>query len=489
MTSPIGNQIKHLAVPSHLGRESARRIRRILSSLLTDAPFFGAMALRMETEPGGKETKTISADGETIRFNPKWVDEGQVDDIKETLAHVILACGLKHHLRREGRNQERWNQASRLVTLPLLREARLAVSPGGMEVPVEEAYNLIPELQDGDGSPDENGPPDTGEVLDFPGLGGGSGDGGEGEGDSPRNQPGKGTGNAPGGGKGKDPDAGGSGDGEGQEDAPEGEGEGEGEGSGEGDGGSGASGGEPPSMEAREALQNESEKWDTALAQARQLMATQRSIGIGRDPAGLEGLLDRYTRGKVDWKSLLRSFLIQRAKDDYSWSRPNHRFLHAGLYLPSRHSERAGPIVFAVDTSGSMGGPEEKLLQQVWGEIRLAAEETNPEEVRIIQCDAAVQSDERFDTVTELPERIQIRGGGGTRFAPVFERLAEDALGGDGATTQAPACLIFFSDLECWDFGEEPDCPVVWACFTEESRIRKPPFGEVIPIPLDRETA
>ena len=61
-------------------------------------------------------------------------------------------------------------------------------------------------------------------------------------------------------------------------------------------------------------------------------------------------------------------------------------------------------------------------------------------------------------------------GGGGTDFAPVMEWAAE----------QQAACLIYFTDLLCHSFGEDPEMPVLWARWgSYENPV---PFGDVIEI-------
>ena len=41
-----------------------------------------------------------------------------------------------------------------------------------------------------------------------------------------------------------------------------------------------------------------------------------------------------------------------------------------------------------------------------------------------------------------------------------------------------PCCVIYFTDMECYDFGPEPDYPVLWVNYGP--KCDDPPFGEVI---------
>ena len=112
------------------------------------------------------------------------------------------------------------------------------------------------------------------------------------------------------------------------------------------------------------------ETWGTAALEAG--IATQaeeafqealaHDAGSVRGALGLWALCDRLGRTDeavrhppVDWRDVLRAFVAAAACNDYSWSRPNRRFVWQGLYLPGLHSEDIGEVVIAIDTSGSVG--------------------------------------------------------------------------------------------------------------------------------------
>jgi predicted metal-dependent peptidase len=127
-----------------------------------------------------------------------------------------------------------------------------------------------------------------------------------------------------------------------------------------------------------------------------------------------------------------------------------------------------GEIVFAVDTSGSIGALE---LEQFAGEISAIADEVQPEVVHVVYCDAAVQSVQHFGP--SEPVRLEPRGGGGTDFRPAFEWVAENGV--------MPACLIYLTDLCCNSFPDVPEYPVLWVT---DSR-RTAPFGESVRISVE----
>jgi len=64
--------------------------------------------------------------------------------------------------------------------------------------------------------------------------------------------------------------------------------------------------------------------------------ATQLAEGAGgSSPAGLDRVIEQTNRSKIDWRSALRRFAQEVARRDYSWFRPNSRYMPQGLYLPS----------------------------------------------------------------------------------------------------------------------------------------------------------
>jgi len=63
---------------------------------------------------------------------------------------------------------------------------------------------------------------------------------------------------------------------------------------------------------------------------------------------------------------------------------------------------------------------------------------------------------------------IKPHGGGGTAFSPVFEYIEEHGI--------EPIAIVFLTDLCCDDFGNEPNCPVLWVSTDEGTA----PFGEVV---------
>lgn len=194
------------------------------------------------------------------------------------------------------------------------------------------------------------------------------------------------------------------------------------------------------------------------------IQAAAAAKAVGKLPDSLQRLVEDSTRPQVDWRDRLRQFMTQTSKDDYSWARPNRRYLSAGLYLPSLYSENMGPVVVGIDTSGSI---DDKTLQAFGGEIRALVQAVRPSEVHIVYCDAEVNHVDVFSPYDEM--KFAPHGGGGTDFRPVAEYVREKDL--------SPECVVYLTD-GYGPFPERQDVPWLW-CMTTDVEA---PFGETVRI-------
>ena len=150
--------------------------------------------------------------------------------------------------------------------------------------------------------------------------------------------------------------------------------------------------------------------------------------------------------------------------------RPNKRFISDDLYLPSLHSEALGGLAIGFDTSGSMGDAE---AAQIGAELRTIIDDLQPAFVEVIYCDYSVTSVQRFER--DEPLELKPKGGGGTRFKPVFDHIE--------ASDERYCGIIFFTDME-GDLAEckEPEIPVIWADIGRSHPAV--PFGTRVNVPL-----
>ena len=431
-------------------RESAIRVSDCVTGLLQKQPFFGSLVLRLPLR-ADPTRKTLASDGHEIRYSPDWVAETDAHLIETAMARVVMACALKHHTRRGERDPERWQTASQLVTHALLRDAGFTLPPEAEaweDLSVEQAYDRLPEPGEGDSAEDGNPPQGangTGAAGQPPAGGDESGDPSD-----PDDQ-----------GDGRDGD---SQDRESASDAtPSHDPSGTGEvmdAAARADDGS-DSGDAPVDTAAEE------QAWDEAMHQALSIARAE-----GKAPGGVEKTVRNAHASALDWRTLLRRYMTDAARRDYSWSVPNRRFIDSGLYLPSIRSEGIDAIAVIIDTSGSLPA---QTLAGFWAELREIAAEIRPERVVVLQVDAALQDAAEYGP-DELPAEIMLKGRGGTDFRPGFEWLDEQGI--------QPAVCLYFTDMECSSYPEtEPRFPTTWVNWgAPPSDWNREPWGERIDI-------
>jgi len=200
-------------------------------------------------------------------------------------------------------------------------------------------------------------------------------------------------------------------------------------------------------------------EWTVAIGSA-----ANEAKARGKLPGSLESLIEDLLEPQVDWRTVLFRFFRSSDKSDYTWVRPNRRFIGQGMYLPGLYNPSLGEISIIVDTSGSVSDDELKVFSS---ETSAILQELNPSAVNFIQCDAEVHSAVTY-TREDLPLTYEYHGRGGTSFVPAIEYVQEKY----PLTT---AC-VYFTDLE-GDFPDiPPEFPMLWITTVKHEA----PFGEVI---------
>jgi predicted metal-dependent peptidase len=192
--------------------------------------------------------------------------------------------------------------------------------------------------------------------------------------------------------------------------------------------------------------------------------AAQAAKAAGKLPSSLEVLIEGINKPKIDWRTVLARFLRSNNDSDYSWVRPNRRFIGQGLFLPSMYNPALDEIAIAVDTSGSVSDEE---LQQFTSETASILRDLNPNKIHFVQFDHEIQAVTEY-TRENLPLKVKYRGRGGTAFSPVVDYINE-------FLPQVEAC-VYLTDLESNDFADQPNYPVLWITTSAEEA----PYGEVV---------
>ena len=236
-----------------------------------------------------------------------------------------------------------------------------------------------------------------------------------------------------------------------QEDNPD---QGEGEGEGEGEGGGGFD--DHDWEGASEMSEEEVKKLESDIKQAiRQGQMAAKKMGVGTG-AGSDLLgLNELVASKVNWKQQLQEFASSTctAKQESSWRRPNRRFLHQGIIMPTLISESITELVFTRDASGSMHFGDR--LTKVTSEMVAIAKALRIEKIHLIDWDGAVGSHEEFtaDTFQYAPSIKNVHGGGGTDPTCVAAYLKEKQI--------KPDAIIMLTDGEINNWGNW-ESPILW---------------------------
>jgi predicted metal-dependent peptidase len=144
---------------------------------------------------------------------------------------------------------------------------------------------------------------------------------------------------------------------------------------------------------------------------------------IGRLPAELERLVEEIAKPQIHWKRLIRSTLSKGLGKSVkrTWSRPSRKIPNS---YPGKETLKLGKIVVLVDTSGSIGQKElRQFVGEIWGIAREVAE------VVVIPWDA-----EAYDPIIMKSDRdiekvkVGLKGGGGTVIYPALA-LADKKFG------------------------------------------------------------
>lgn len=369
------------------------KLSKARAALVLSQPFFGSLALRLRCVADAT-VETMAVDGESIFYNPDFVESLTFDEITGVVAHEVMHLACAHHARRGERDPRLWNRAGDYAINGLLIAAGFTLPAGRLQdsrfddMPAEEIYAVL-ERERTNGSGIDTGAP------------------------------------------GEDPGGCGA-----VRDAP------------------GEHGCKPSPAELSQAAKD----WQIAALQAAQV--------AGELPAGIARLVDTLRQPRIDWRHVLRRFVETTARSDYQWFPPNRRYISMGFYLPSIRSDELGPIVIAIDTSGSI---RKEAVEQFAAELSAVLEDCRPEIVHLLYCDRTITGVESL-TADDLPLKLNPKGGGGTDFRPPFDWVGRSGL--------RPACLIYLTDLKSRKFPAAPDYPVLWVATSNKSA----PFGETLPI-------
>jgi len=195
-------------------------------------------------------------------------------------------------------------------------------------------------------------------------------------------------------------------------------------------------------------------------------LQAQQINAWGNIPNAVKIELDKTLNPKLPWHLIFQNYMDKFAKDDYSWQRPNRKYL-PDLIMPSQYSEAVTNIAFAIDSSGSVSNEKFGYFTQ---EVEVVQQQLQPELITLINFAVTIREIHEITQDIDILEDIEFTGRGGTNARPVLAWAKENN----------PELLVIFTDGY---FGQPPadlypDCPVLWIIHNNPHF--KPENGEVI---------
>lgn len=387
-------------------------IVRARTILIVSQPFFGTLALHLTpvevNDPA--RVNTMAVDGVNLYYHPPFVLGLTEEEIVGVIAHEVFHCSYSHFSRRGHRTPRKWNIAGDFRINDDLKKVpfTLPMKPINLKELLAGKQGHLYDPQFANMSTEEI----YEKIPDLP------------------EQPG-------GGGNGLD------------------------------DGGCGAvidaGGGNSPDKATAEQVAHE---WQ---ANVRMAVSVARANNAGSTPGYLERLVTQLKRPKVSWRDLTRQFIDQSMTTDYSYRRPNRRYISSGLILPGNVPDALHELVMFVDCSGSIS---DEMMHSYVSEVAGALDDGTTDKLWVVYADDGVRHVDEY-----LPGDVvkcKTLGAGGTDFDESFKWLRKNA--------PDAAAAIYLTDMETCSFGEEPACPVLWGAYNTEDRLKsiKPPFGTVV---------
>jgi len=223
---------------------------------------------------------------------------------------------------------------------------------------------------------------------------------------------------------------------------------------------------------AKDFSKEEAQKLEQDIKQALrqgQMAAKKAGVGGANSPLGLNELL----QSKVRWEDEMAEFFRSScaAKEVSTWRRPNRRFLHMGIVMPTLEGKSIREAVFALDASGSMFF--ENAMGRVVGEVKKIALTLNIDKVHVLYWDGVVGAHEEYDAQAfrNFEHETKPIGGGGTDPACVPEYLKEKGI--------EPEFVLMLTDGEVNNWGVW-NVPVLWAIANKDKITA--PVGKTINI-------
>lgn len=370
-----------------------------------DTAFYAAMLMQLPVIYTDTLVPTAGVDAKSkLYINPQWfASRENVEEAVFTLVHECEHLLALHPQRLSGRDPSRWNIAADAVINANLKRHKIGQFINGA-VDVPEAWDKTADYM-------YEHPPEQPQ--------GGGGQGGEGEGGS----------------------SGGAGEGQGDDE--------------KGPGGIGSDLFEGDLENPGEPVTPQDMRENIEHAKSIIASAAQACRVAGTLSAEMERRVEDALDVKTPWHEILERFMMDHSDTDYSWSRPNRRFISGGMYLPSLQSiAQLGTCVILRDVSGSCSEEQAPFMAH----INSICTRCEPAKLHVLDVSTRVHHDHEY-TRDELPVDPTIHGGGGTDLRAGFTYADENI-------DDIDVMIVLTDGFTSWP-SAKPDYPVIVVCTTD----------------------
>lgn len=206
----------------------------------------------------------------------------------------------------------------------------------------------------------------------------------------------------------------------------------------------GGNGNKPPSSSGSQQDGSGKTNWKDVLNKA---MTIARSKNAGPVGSGMSRIFKEFLEPTINWKDILYKYITSARTDFEGFDR---RMIHQGMYLDDLGGGKIKVALF-MDTSGSV---DEELLSEFFAEVKFAINAFPNTEGEMWYFDTELYPEGDIRDI----DKPQIKGGGGTSFAPVMKKLQQIHEEDSSAQTLG----IVFTDGYAQMNIPQPDCGVLW---------------------------
>lgn len=186
------------------------------------------------------------------------------------------------------------------------------------------------------------------------------------------------------------------------------------------------------------------------------------------------------SRGATTSAELIKYFLKTNFSFQRSFKRPNRRFLHRRIYLPSKQ-RTPHTLYCGIDSSASVGMTE---FEQYRSNLVRWAKDLNLSLIKVAYIDSYIHANQetgepwydidlRNGTGADAME-LDVYGGGGTSFDPIFDYIDE--------TNEDVGAFVYFTDGYGGVRSRVLNYPVLWITSGVAPDFSDKPFGSVVHI-------